>query len=402
MARFKKLALFTVVFVLALAGATQAFGATPWESMDVILHEDSSRGVLLVSGTLPKDAPLPAEVALSVPSDAQIQWTGEILGGDPKNDPSVTPVKSTIDGADVYTFTLTKARIGQIEAVVPPASREGTASVASIAWVSPQDVPEVCISGRIPSGSTISQPVDGAELTSGSDGYSYYSKTFTGVSAGDRLDLTFAYTAPATAPSSSAAPVGTSAPSSNTGAIMIIMLVVGIGVGVSAVAVSRKMSARAEDAPVADAAPAKKKASAASSRSESGSKPKSGTSSAPAAPRRKLSPATIMLLILVIVLGGSIFALAQSSKPPAVNGLITRSFGGLSACTTASLSLTPAPGADLGKDGNKLIDSLASVESIGEVTLDVPKSLLTVKYCESSTDEQTIKAALASTGLVSW
>jgi hypothetical protein len=261
-----------------------------------------------------------------------------------------------IDGADVYTFTLTTARIGQIEAVVPPASQEGTASSASIAWVSSQDIPEVRVSGRIPPGSTISQPVDGAGLTSGSDGYSYYSKTFTDVSAGDRLDLTFAYTAPAAAPSS-AIPAGASAPSSNnSGAVAAIVLIVVVGVAFFAVAVRR----------------------------------------------RRLSPATIMLFVVAVVLSGGIFAVTQSSKPPVVDGLLTRTFGGVGACTTASLPLTPAPGVDLAADGGKLIDSLAGVESVGQVTLDVTAPLITVEYCDSSTDEQTIKAALASTGLVSW
>ncbi len=243
MVRVTRFSALIAALALSLATAVPAFAAaSSLQTVDVITHDEGSQSVMLISGTLPEDATLPAEISLSAPQGAQLQWAGEILGGDPSADPQATPEKSSAEGADVYTFTLTKARMGQVEVITPPAAFDGQSTYAkSIEWVSTQAVPEVNITGRIPVGSTISQQVEGAQMQPGPDGFSYYTKTFADVKPGDTVGLSFAYSAPAAAPAGAA----TSAPASdNTLPVVIAFLVVAIGVALFAVGISRKMAAK--------------------------------------------------------------------------------------------------------------------------------------------------------------
>lgn len=394
MSRFSRFATVLTVALVVFAVAVPAFGApASWQVVDVISHQEQSNSVLLVSGTLPESTTLPAEVSLSVPQGAQLQWAGEVFGGDPSKDIEATPAKTTQDGADVYTFTLTKARVGQVEIITPAVAFDGQAYTPSLTWVATQAVPEVRMSARIPAGSTIARPAEGAALEPGPEGYSYYTARFTDVKPGDTPSLAFAYSA---APAA-AAPAAAGGGAADNTALLIVVLVVVVAAGAAlAVSVSRKMASRSgagdDDDEVVDTRGDRSAPSVQPSAEESTDEP---------APRR-VRPAVLMVTGLVLVVAVAFVMVGQSSKPQLVNGTLTRAFGGVGACTSTTLALTPAQGVDLARDGDKLIDSLAGIESIGLVTLHVDRSEMTVEFCDSSTNDGAIRNALASTGLVSW
>jgi len=401
MPRVSKLATAVATILFVLAGVTPAFGATTsWQSIDVISHDEKTQSILLVTGTLSEKTPLPAEVSLSVPAGAELQWVGEVLGGDPSKDPEAKATKSTADGVDVYTFTLTKARAGQIEVFAPPAASDGAGTYSPVLeWTSAQSVPEVRVSARIPSGATIGQQAQGAKLEPGPDGYSYYTKTFTDVKPGDKTSLSFSYTAPQTpvAPQTTPAASSSSAP-----VILVLLLLVAAGV-VFAFAVSRKMRSRQLDDVTETVAVKPVSASRATqSRQAEVDDPDQAEVAEQPVRRKGLSPVAVMIAAIGLLLAIGFVVLGQSGGPQVVDGVLTRSFGGAGACTSTTLTLVPSEGADLGRDGEKLIGSLATVESIGLVTLDVAQSQMKVEFCESTTSEQAIKDTLASTGLVSW
>jgi len=380
---------------LALSIAAPAFAAPQsWESVDVIAKMQDSGSLLLVSGELPRDAKLPAEVSLAVPAGAQLIWTGEILGGPAESDPAVQPTKVTKGGSDIYSFTLTKARRGQVEVAVPAvASYDGSAYAAALKWTSSEPVPTVRLSVQVPQGAPLVRAAQDATLESAADGSSYYTRTFEGVEAGAPLALEFAYGAPA-AP---AAPRGGQASST---AIPIVLGLAGFAALVALLfAVSRKLSAKSaksaardveDDTAVASEEPVSEAGEGAAEDS-SASKP------------RKLRPVTVMLIAVGVVAVAAVFTISMASGPQVADGKLTKSFGGeASACTSTTIAIKPAQGVDLAKDGEEILNAFSGMQGIGAVTLYTNDSRVEVQYCESSTSEDALKGALTNTGLVTF
>ncbi len=116
------------------------------------------------------------------------------LAAIPSADPELTYTKSTVDGSDVYRFTLTKSRIAQIEIVTSDAAGfDGKNYTPAVKWTATQAVPEVRLSARIPQSAQIVQAAPGAALQPGDSGYSFYTKSVKDVKPGDQLDMTFSY-----------------------------------------------------------------------------------------------------------------------------------------------------------------------------------------------------------------
>jgi hypothetical protein len=243
-----RFALIAATLAFALTGATVASAATVgWESVDVTLHQDQDGPVMLIAGSLPSTATLPADVELSVPASSTLLWVGEILGGDTSLDPSLKFTKATTGGMDVYHVTLTKSRIAQIEVVGPAiVSADGVTFDVSLKWTADQVIPGVRLTAVLPSGVQIVKAADGASLRPGEGAdvaSSYYYKVFDSVKAGAKLDLTFSYSTAAALASGGA----TSSGSGNTLMIFLAILLVVAAVVVAAVAVRLRMRARASD-----------------------------------------------------------------------------------------------------------------------------------------------------------
>ena len=239
--------LVTAAFVLSALLATTVFAApATWESMDVTRHSDTDGGVLLVSGELPADTKLPAEAELSVPAGLPLQWIGEILGGASADDPELKYTKTTVGGSDIYRFTLTKSRTAQVEAPLSDKlAFDGTTYTPLVAWTAVQDVPEVRLNLRVPQSAQIASPSPEAALLPGDANYSFYSKSFKNVKAGDTLDLTVAYTLPGVG----APAAGATAPASSNSAVPIVVVLLAIAAFAGlVVAVRRKMTGSSSDA----------------------------------------------------------------------------------------------------------------------------------------------------------
>jgi len=404
-----------VVLVTMLSAVSVAFAATnttqQWDSVDVIAQDDPSESILLVSGVLPEDVKLPAQVELSLPAGAQLFWAGEVLGGSADQDPSVTPTKATRDGMDVYTFTLSKGRRGQLEATVPAAATfDGSAYNASLKWSSSTPVPTVRLSVRMPQGSSVTTPAQGAIVEPAGEGASYYTQTFDNVKPSDPLALVFGYKVDPAAAAAAAAPAAATPAQSGTNNVVPIVLALGAVAGAIGlfVAVSRKMSsATAAHDDERDDEDAEDATSNQPDTDSAGSQPSEGADEGGSpdgeAAARRLSPPAIMAIAIATVVVVAVIVLNLSSGPQIADGKMTKSFGGeASACTSATIALVPNQGVDLARSGEKVIDSFTGMQGIGSVTLYVGDPRVEVEFCESTTNEQAIRDALASSGLVSF
>lgn len=400
MQRFNRLLLpFLVLAALLGHVGTAVAEPTKWSKVDITLHQEQGRDLLLVAGELPADVKLPYEAELAVPTGMQIQWAGEILGGDPSNDPKVSYVKtSSSDGVDIYKFILTKSRIAQIEGTVAGiTSLDGQNTVSALAWTAWQDLPEVRISQRLPQSARIVQVAPDASLHNSGSGFSYYSKTVKNLKAGDPVSLNFTYaigTTPATGGASPA--MGTSKTP-----LLVMLLVLGGGGFFLVRSVNRKMSGNAVPADSSEPVPAStvratSPAGKAKRSSNSSSKPKQDKPVRVAA-----RPQVIMLSLAALVLGGFVIAGAQGASTPVVDGKASKFFGSTTACANVTYPVTPAAGINLTEKGGEVVDAFIGKQGIGDVSLDVTAGTISVRYCVSNTTEEEVRQTLASSGLVS-
>jgi len=389
---------------VVLVATTAVAAPTQWKSVDVALHSEEAGGIMLVSGELPEAVKLPAEAELSVPAGAELQWVGQILGGEPSADPALTYTKTTVGDSDLYKFTMTESRIAQIEIKTNDALVfDGTNYAAALKWTATQDVPEVRISVRIPEGSKVVQAATGADIQPGSDGYSFYSKTVEGVSAGDKLDLAFSYQASAAAPAAAAPTASPRTNSSSSALILVVILIVAIGgLGFVAVSVNNKLSAKA-----ARSQPAPAKSSAKGSHQKAQASPRKSSKGTRAVepvpepvPPRKVSPVIPALLIVGVIVGGFAIAGAKSTSAVVAEGKFSRNFGAASACQSASISFTPNDGVNLAQEAGQLLKGYEGMEGVGEVTVDIAGSKIDMAWCESSQSEDTMRQVLTASGLI--
>lgn len=416
MRKYLRLAVIGIASLLVMQASAAFAAADQWSWVDVTLQTEQQQPMLLVAGTLPEKAKLPYEGELAVPTGTQIQWVGEILGGDASKDPTMQYTKvSSANGMDIYRFTLTKSRTAQIEGLLMGSvGSTGSQYTANVKWVAPNAVPEVRMNARIPASAKIVQPSEGAAIQSGDSGFSYYSKTVKDVKPGQPVDLAFAYEIGA---ATGAAGTGTATTGGDSPAVILIILGCLAGFVALAYGVQRKMAAKNQDAedlevaayPGADEVrPGKsvpvKTASDASAKSQS-AKANTGASVSVAEAEdepatRKKSPVVPALIVIAVFIAGFLIAGRMGTTPAARDGKITRSFGSASACQSSSLVLAPTEGVDLAKQGEAVINAFQGMEGIGSVTLDTATGAMEVGWCESSQTEASVAQALAATGLV--
>lgn len=394
----RTLALFSLL--LALSGPPSSAFAAPasWDSVDVTVHQEQGRAIMLVSGTLPETTALPAEVALSVPAGSQVQWAGEILGGPVDKDPSVQYKTITNNGVDTYTFTLAKSRTGQLE-VLPQALVTATADgfQSNLSWTAGSAVRELRLNFRVPQTAKIVTPAAGAAVQPGPTGYSYYSRVVRGVKAGQTEGLAFSYSTAVAGASGGAATTR----ASDTVIPMVIILAALAFFGVLAVNVRKKMSLKS--APVVESKARDDRKPASPAASNAGSK-SSGTrkpgSAAPPTPTKRMKPIVPMIALVAVLVVGFAAAGMKGTSATTVDGKLTRNFGSPSACQSASLSFTPNQGVDLSRQGEQLLKAFEGMEGVGDVTLDIVQSKIDMGWCESSQTEETMRQAVTATGLV--
>lgn len=407
--RFAVLVLAAVAIVLP---ATSAFAApSEWKTVDVTMQIEQQQSLLLVSGELPPSAKLPYEGELAVPAGTQLQWIGEILGGAASADPELKYVKSTSQGMDLYRFTLTKSRIAQVEGIVPGMSGPDGANFRStMKWTAWQALPEVRISHRIPQASQIISAAPGATIQPSGTGFSMYTKTVKNPKAGEVIDLSFTYSSPAAG--AAAAGGSASSPGSNPAIFVVILGLVLGGFGLLIYKVRAKI--QPDEVPAVKAPRAQASATpAAKSSTPKTTAPKSSAASSsrkrkaePVAPEpepqpKKIKPAYLIVVVVGLLVVAGVIAGGQGVSAKVAGGTIKKSFGAASPCTSASIPLMANQGVDLGAQGEKLLDSFIGQEGIGDVVLDLDRSVVDITFCESLQTDESIRQILTGTGLVS-
>ena len=327
MSRIARLVLSSLVVLSVAFAAAPAFAAEPtWQRIDVALHAEPQRPLMLVAGLLAEDVKLPAEVELAVPAGMQIEWIGEVLGGPTSEDPELQYTKTSAEGMDVYRFTLTEGRAAQIEGLIPnPENFDGTAYTTALAWTPWEPVPEVRIGQQLPAGAAIAEAAPDAVMQpSGTDSV-YYVRTLQNPPVGEPIELAFSYTAPAagTAPGGSAAAVTPPSQQSSNTALFIIIAVTVAAFAFVIYKIRGKMATDGDEAPGSPATSV-----------EAGSPAPSDSRIDAAAPmsadvpeKRTIKPAVPALIVVAVLLAGALFAINAGSSASTTGGVITKSFG---------------------------------------------------------------------------
>jgi hypothetical protein len=404
MRRAVRVVLSLLTAALIAVPALSAYAAekpVPWKVVDVTVHNDQGSNILLVSGQLPESATLPAQVQLAVPTGSEFQWAGEILGGPPSEDPSVKYTVAKSGDVDVYTFTLTTSRTGQLEVASPSSvTASGQTYTAALKWTSPTDLEQLRLNVRVPQDAQLQSTVEGAKMTPAGDGYSYYQKIVDGVKAGQTEDLSFVYTATAAAGAPAGSPAaGTPATTGGDSAVLVIVLAIAaLVIAFGGMAVHRKMQAKSEPAaPVSAASDSRKSAKPTPRAAQAVEDDEVVEGPATAGARRNNRPLIVGLVIVGFIVAG-VLAVNSSRQGVATGDTLMMEYAQVDTCTTANLALTPPAGGDLRKDAKDVLNSIRTATGVGNATLYLNESRVEVKYCDSSVSEEAILAALSASG----
>jgi hypothetical protein len=122
------LAVFALTFAVTLClgalapGSARALeGADAWQLITMTVFDlESGKEPTLVIRAVAKDGTQPPLAgAVAIPKGSELIWAGNILGGDPADDPMVPVEIVEMDDYDLVTFTIEESPVMQIELVVP-------------------------------------------------------------------------------------------------------------------------------------------------------------------------------------------------------------------------------------------------------------------------------------------
>lgn len=187
----KKLIIWTV-FLFLLAFTPILLAQTPVTAIDT-LHlafwpdYDEPAVLVLMTGSLPQDAQLPAEVTVPIPENADINAVARI-----NSDIGMADIDFQVDG-DKLTFVTSDPQF-RVE-YYAPYSVDGQVHSFDFAWESDLDVGELTAEIQQPSSAESLQidPQAANAVTNPSDGLVYHSIAPETVPAGTRFDLVFRY-----------------------------------------------------------------------------------------------------------------------------------------------------------------------------------------------------------------
>ena len=218
-----------LALALAFALPTHAFaaGSTPVANGVLELQAWPENGslVVVVALTAPPTVALPVTVRIPVPAGAQVQWTGEVLGGDPNLDPSrVYKIKTSPVGGRYAEFTLETTRAAQMDSVLPVLKTTGSDMSAAFDWIQSVSSPSMTFSVRVPTGATNVRiaPQPSAAPDVGSGGQTLYSGDPMSLTPGSKTAVSVAYTL--------GAATGATPASANRGSSLIYFVVSALAV----------------------------------------------------------------------------------------------------------------------------------------------------------------------------
>ncbi len=149
------LAGFLFLSPLAAYAQTTSLADTPLE-VQVWPGGEVGYTLFVVTGHIPEDAPLPATVRLPLPANAEVIWSGEILGGPLSEDPEREVTVVDASGGPALEMTAEATRTVQYEAIGPPLSVVDGMTTSVFIWTQSVPTGDVVFSVRIPaSGETV-------------------------------------------------------------------------------------------------------------------------------------------------------------------------------------------------------------------------------------------------------
>jgi len=133
----------------------------PFESMIYKVMQANNHWIVIVGGTLPETATLPATIEVAVPTGSPVFWFGEVgESGDPALDPRFPDDRRsmrTVGDLDVYTAVMTTYRDMQIEYRLNhnPFSQGPDGPTISLEYTPWHDVSELRLAAALPPGAAV-------------------------------------------------------------------------------------------------------------------------------------------------------------------------------------------------------------------------------------------------------
>ncbi|MCL2324540.1 MAG: hypothetical protein FWC48_03075 [Actinomycetia bacterium] len=168
----------------------------------IVTNTEKAQKFMLVNGTLPDTASLPAKVQVALPKGAQVAYIGELSGtADTAGDvPIQIPAPVARGDQDIYTVTLTKYKTVRFEFPTTDPFQSSTTStgtavqVAKLSYKPLTDLMFLYLGAEVPTNALVMKS-DPAFENAGTlqDGTSLYSAAFSQVKAGKTYEATLTY-----------------------------------------------------------------------------------------------------------------------------------------------------------------------------------------------------------------
>lgn len=230
-----------VVLALALAlSQTVALAVPATQYLHIQLWPETATQIMfLESAEYSPATKLPATVKLAIPKGAQIQWAGEVLGGDASKDIQAAYKLNRKKDYDEVVFSLTKGKAAQVEALWNGVTRKGNTSVITLDWVQRYPAAKVDFGFKAPAqNSSVKTNPDWAVTNAGLDKLRFYVTAPMTLGVGDKKTFSVTYTGTPTSGGQSQTkgnqPLGDGTTSSSSNASLVILLVLVVGGAVAA------------------------------------------------------------------------------------------------------------------------------------------------------------------------
>ncbi|RJQ54572.1 MAG: hypothetical protein C4521_04195 [Actinobacteria bacterium] len=192
--------LIVPVAMLALATPALAAPAAIPDRLHVqIWPEQDGQGrtsmLLLESAEYPKSLKLPIQVKFALPKGARVQWAGEVFGGsDTSKDVAAKYKVNPKSDYDEVVFTLTKARIAQVESDWSGLAINGDKRTVRLDWIQRYPAKSVYFAFKTPAGAqapAMNPPI--AYTDKDGDGLVFYGSGPLKLAVGQKQTVTLSY-----------------------------------------------------------------------------------------------------------------------------------------------------------------------------------------------------------------
>lgn len=146
MTRILRLIALVALVTFALPGFATASPVREYQLQYSPVGE-AEHSMLIVTAIIDPAASLPTSVTVPVPAGAVLLWSGELLGGNPMDDPFREATREEAGEMDLYTFTVSETRLAQVEVAIGSPTFSGNRVSGTLTWTNPGD--EVLVSASL-------------------------------------------------------------------------------------------------------------------------------------------------------------------------------------------------------------------------------------------------------------